>query len=56
MLNYFIFELQDLIKKPNYRYSFFKTKFIYFRKYFSKKIKKGSIDFYKPFYENLPTG
>jgi hypothetical protein len=56
-LNYFIFEVQGLIKTNQIidtvssKQSLFISESI-----LDKKIKKGNIDFYKPFYENLPTG
>lgn len=54
-LNYFIFEIEGIFKTNTFTDTISSKQSLFISEsILGKKIRKGNIDFYKPFYENLP--
>ncbi|MDP5106934.1 MAG: hypothetical protein NWQ31_12280, partial [Polaribacter sp.] len=54
-LNYFIFEIDGIIKTKNFSNTVSSKQSLFISEsLMGKKIKNSTIDFYEPFYKNLP--
>jgi|GEM_PF-133568 len=55
-LNYFIFEIEGIIKTKNFTNTISSKQSLFISEsLLGEKIKKSTIDFYEPFYKNVPT-